>query len=656
MSRFSVRTELRLGGTWVDISKDVYQRDEVQIVRGRPDEGSRTDPGECTLTLNNRAGKYSPRNPVGPYYGMIGRNTPLRVWAGTPTVGATTYDDSVTSTSHVAPSVTARAGDSVLIGAWIASQFFETPGDYTVPAGMTSSGEVTGAYSTMVTATEALTATGATGTRTATYSKDASGFVAANIAVPGDTGTPVVEEMQSDVAENASITFRTGAGTQEGWLLLAIHAWNFDGDTEGSVDMAAPSGTPGQWTPVADSERRTTGAPHLRAWVRRVGVAGPQEVTFNADPNDTLYNNHARLYVLSSAEIASLRFAGEVSAWPPRWDASDTDVYVPVTASGVLRRLGQGNKALQSAIYRESLAPNKRPPRAYWPCEDNRDASLIASGLDNGLPMDIVGAPELSTFDGFAASDDLPLMKTGSFEGSLAGYAGTGETQIRWLMRVPGGNDAPPGEEPIIQFTTSGTAQRWQIRYEDNGAISVRVFDAGGSVIYNSGAVLFDVNEKLLRGALELTETGGNVDYDLAFIEPGATSGPQFGETIANNSLGTVQSVQINRGGQLGDTAIGHISIHDEITSIFDLGDALNAWRGEPAGERLQRLCREENITFEHTGNLGTTQWMGWQNIDSLLNLLRACAEADGGILHETRHQIGLSYRTRQSMYNQGQS
>lgn len=72
--------ELYLDGQgWVDISPYVYYRDRVKITRGRPDETSSVQPQTCTLTLNNRDSRFSPRNPSGPYYGMIGRNTPIRV-------------------------------------------------------------------------------------------------------------------------------------------------------------------------------------------------------------------------------------------------------------------------------------------------------------------------------------------------------------------------------------------------------------------------------------------------------------------------------------------------------------------------------------------------------------------------------------------------
>lgn len=65
-------------GVWLDISADVYQRDAFTITRGRPDEGSISQAGNMHFTLDNRDGTYSPRNPLSPLYGKIGRNTPIR--------------------------------------------------------------------------------------------------------------------------------------------------------------------------------------------------------------------------------------------------------------------------------------------------------------------------------------------------------------------------------------------------------------------------------------------------------------------------------------------------------------------------------------------------------------------------------------------------
>lgn len=74
-----ITTELQLDGIWTDVSADVLQRDKVRIRRGRSDEAAQADPSTCDLTFNNTSGDYSPRNPTGAYYGVLGRNTPLRV-------------------------------------------------------------------------------------------------------------------------------------------------------------------------------------------------------------------------------------------------------------------------------------------------------------------------------------------------------------------------------------------------------------------------------------------------------------------------------------------------------------------------------------------------------------------------------------------------
>lgn len=77
-----VQVELLINGEWVDITAYVMVRDNsgnIAITRGRRDEGSQTDQSSCTMTLDNRDGRFSPRNPVGAYYGTIGRNQTLRV-------------------------------------------------------------------------------------------------------------------------------------------------------------------------------------------------------------------------------------------------------------------------------------------------------------------------------------------------------------------------------------------------------------------------------------------------------------------------------------------------------------------------------------------------------------------------------------------------
>lgn len=75
-----LKVELYTGAFgWIDVSSYVYYRDKIHITRGRPDETSQPQPQTATLTLNNRGGPFTPRNATGPYYRLIGRNTPIRI-------------------------------------------------------------------------------------------------------------------------------------------------------------------------------------------------------------------------------------------------------------------------------------------------------------------------------------------------------------------------------------------------------------------------------------------------------------------------------------------------------------------------------------------------------------------------------------------------
>lgn len=73
--------EIFVNSAWTDITDFVYYRNNVgaTITRGRGDETSQIQPQTAALILNNRDGRFSPRNPVGPLYGQLTRNTPLRI-------------------------------------------------------------------------------------------------------------------------------------------------------------------------------------------------------------------------------------------------------------------------------------------------------------------------------------------------------------------------------------------------------------------------------------------------------------------------------------------------------------------------------------------------------------------------------------------------
>jgi hypothetical protein len=78
-----LKLELLINGTWTDISSYVQQRANIVVTSGRADETTTAQPCQMTLTLNNRDGRFTPRNPYGAYYGYIGLNTEIRLSAPT---------------------------------------------------------------------------------------------------------------------------------------------------------------------------------------------------------------------------------------------------------------------------------------------------------------------------------------------------------------------------------------------------------------------------------------------------------------------------------------------------------------------------------------------------------------------------------------------
>ncbi len=75
-----VKLDLNLSG-WTGVTSYAQQRGQqnpITITRGRPDELSSATPSSLAAVFNNRDGRWSPRNPLGAWYGQLGRNTPLR--------------------------------------------------------------------------------------------------------------------------------------------------------------------------------------------------------------------------------------------------------------------------------------------------------------------------------------------------------------------------------------------------------------------------------------------------------------------------------------------------------------------------------------------------------------------------------------------------
>ncbi|MGW3346803.1 hypothetical protein ACWDA3_26120 [Nonomuraea rubra] len=632
--------ELYIDGSWTDVTDRSYVRNEVTVSRGRSDEGTSTDPGKCTATLNNRGGRFSPRNPSGPYYGQIGRNTPIRV--SVQTGDAYLYLDGQTSDQMTTPD----ASGLDIVGD-IDVRVDAEPYDWRTAVELCGKYETTGnqrSWSFWVTQFGRI---GCSWSPDGTFASVLNGQSTESVPAIGRLAVRFTLDVNNGSGGN-TVTFYTAPTINGPWTQLgdpsvlvgttSIHSGSAPLEVGDVADLADP--------PITGRIY----AVEVRNGINGTTVANPtlSAVTIGASSFTDAAGNTWTLVGNSEVTDRRVRFCGEVSAWPPRWDVSEEDVYTPIEAAGVMRRLTQGAKSIGSALYRGRLRSSVGLV-AYWPMEDPDGSTALAPAL-NHPAMTIIGSPELAAFDEFAASSPIPTLNGAELRGRLPAYTVTGQTQVRCLLAVPAGGGE--NNEVLIALYGSGSIRRWEVLYGNTGALTLRAYNSAGTEVLSSPGA-FAVNGELLMLSIELSQDGADVDYNVVTLEPGAGSGSSLSGTLSSNTVGPLDTVVISPSGGIADTAIGHVSVQTSITSIFDLADELDAWTGEAAGERIKRLCDEEGVVFQLVDGLDDTAAMGPQLPATLMELLQEAAEADGGILYELRERLGLGYTPRVNLYNQ---
>jgi hypothetical protein len=306
---------------------------------------------------------------------------------------------------------------------------------------------------------------------------------------------------------------------------------------------------------------------------------------------------------------------------------------------------------------REFANPARTHIVAYWPCEDGESAVAFASAMNGAAPLTISGTADPAAYADWTASAPMPLMGTASAAGPLPVYAATGQTSLKLHVKTPPGGVA--SDQRLISMTGTGTAARWSLYVSTAGGLRLVALNAAGTSILDTGYVAFAINGLDVSLVVELTESGGNVAYrvlaqfpvlgdSITPITQTATSG-----TLTTNTVGRITTLVVGEDKALGSTAVGHIAVADDTTAYADTSFAITGWGGEPASDRISRLCRENGIGFARVGSGTESARTGIQPMATLMDILEEAAAADGGILYEQLGDIGLAYRTRVSLYNQ---
>lgn len=693
-----ILTELKLRSTdWANVSGRYRNESGVSITRGRSSATGQAGPSQLNVTLDNTGGTFSPRNPGSEIAGQFGRNTPIRV--------------SVVRDESSFGLVTQRSGNGCAQAADSAG--ISLTGDLDIRIDLELLGPEWAGEDTTGVPDRWKWPTA--GFDLASKSAFFIGTVGWGFLLIGGVPHFKWSPDGTSVLVAAGTAALTGADTGRRVLRATVDVDNgaagrtvtfYEGDT-----MAGPwtmIGTPkvqAGVTSIFDNTRALrvgaftenssfgwggTGPMVIYGFELRNGINGPvvaspdfpsQEldpVPFAAGSWNDAQGNHwipfgspdaARIWY---GKVAT-RFVGEVAEWPPRWDESHRNKYLPLTANGILRRYGQGKAPEATSLRDYILQPSLTDAlAAYYPLtgEEGTIYSLnISPGNPNYLrtrfyPWSYTGVrqPVYTYGQDMGASwigTGVQINATGDFF--------TGDPSS--LVADVATSDPNIALDFMFQSLSLGvftirvrdyTHNLWTLTLDtpdNDGTLQVSFTDPDvgpiGFATQGPFPELQDLNLHHLR--FQLTKDGSDTDFAVYIDGTLRSSGTMAGYVPNGWSLTEffysryVNQTYVN---------IAHVACwaNANAAEIPDLADTVAAafgYQGERAADRITRVAGKGNIPVKIVGDPNDSSKMGPQFAEQRLAQIRDAEQADFGILTEQRDDNGLLYRTRASMYSQ---
>ncbi len=342
------------------------------------------------------------------------------------------------------------------------------------------------------------------------------------------------------------------------------------------------------------------------------------------------------------------------------------------TASGVLRRLGQGETPLLGSLTRAYLSADPAPV-AWWPLDDPAGSLSARSAVAGVAPLTFDANVRPGVVD---ASEQIGGGKRPEFVQEETIYSGTMSSS-----RIPGLTAAGyvidlmvffgPGQTGIADvgfaYAAGSTLRygRFALATGDPDPLAPMGFNfsldkddgAGGSDA--ESVFCFVPRNEWHHIRIVITQAGANILMSMLLDGVvGGADGPAAGAgTWVGETLGRLETIQL---GPLGEENAFHqvesFSFSD--LAVFapgpaDIGAAGIGYPGETAAERADRLLEEEGIPVVVIGAFEDSQQMGPQGADTLQELLQECARTDAGFLFATDDDVGLTLRCGRTLYNQ---
>ncbi|MFL1904755.1 hypothetical protein ACJWDR_37480 [Streptomyces tauricus] len=634
-----LRVEVQTGPTWLDITGRCQLSEQITHQRGIRNGGVIAETASASLKINNKDGYFSPRNPMSPLWGFIGRNTPVRLWLpgadhfldldGAPANYASTPDNAALDiTADLDLRVEAEINwndpteNQVLIQKWGAGQRSYALRVFDQLLNFTWSNDGT----TNRFAAQPLPALPERAAVRATLDvNDGTGQYAARLYW--------AESIAGPWTEIGAGRFGTATSIFSGTAPLRV-----GGDDPTTAPPRTPFIGKGYKAEVRNGINGTlVASPDFTA--QPLGSAG------FVDSAGRTWSYSGNAAITDRQEI----FVGEISTWPQDWVPSAELVWTSVTASGIMRRYDRGQKALASTLRRRIPSAN---PIAYWPMEEEREASRAYSPIAGVQAAALTGV-EWAGNDTLPSSLPLPRLTAAATLSAIVPPAAAGRWQVECVYNAD--DKAPPAAGPEPEFlavSSTGTVRRWVIAMRAD-RVRVYGFDASGDDL--AFTVMLVGGEDIFHGWYRLRFYvqdlgGGQMEWVVGYANVNGTTS-QVSKTITATA-GYVQAVTANWGPLTEGWSIGHLSVMPTAANtVYDGSDS--GYSGETAWERMRRLAEEESIPLARIAGPLETERVGPQRPEKLLDLLAAAGDADGGMLLEDRRRLGLVYRDRSSLYTQ---
>jgi hypothetical protein len=614
--------------TWnfQDITTDVRESAGLTIQVGRQDESGQVDATQVRMQLAGSTGRYTRTNPSSDLYGLLDRGSPIqpRITRVNDTFGRTT-----------------------------------SPGWGTEPtSGLTWTHTGTSSWAT----------TGAAGTYTA-----ATANVSATALLTAATGHDV------DITSTASVpAVMTGAAWvhatmvryQDTANLYRLHTEFTTAGTIGVKIVRTAGGVSTDLTSVISTGVSYSAGTRIRTRVRAVGAtlqircwleSGSEPTVWHAqvDDDDVTGTQTGVLEwrVIGNTNVGSLtvtvddwrvdiiRATTPVPEWPVRWDQSGRSVTAPITGAGILRRLGQGQDAVRSPMYRQVTQYSTLV--GHWPMEDPSGSAALTNTVVGGKAGTIT-TTELGQSDrppGAAGSAKAVLLSIMS--GQFLPASTSAGWQFAFSMKLA--QAAPVIETEVIRWTTSnGLTWSWRV---SSTTYRLTVTQADVTVATASTTFGTGINPTdWISYRVKVSVSGGTVTVEVAWfsVDIGATG-------FTTSYSGTPGALATWRQAA-NDASVDALTCHvfgvtgvaDDLQS-YNAQASFNGYAGEIATSRLARLSVEAGVPMAIIGT--STTAMGPQSIGSYLDLVREVEAADLGLVYE--RGAGLGYLAHSSRRNQ---